>query len=220
MKKEEKNHNKKGIKKGINKNDINFYKFLLVLAVFFIIIFLVLVFIFYKPKKNDDSGLSSVGVMNPKNIGNYSYDPQKLADGKHNLFIDFNNPICSNSYSRNKVLNPKTPWCDTSVFYHDSNILNSGDIVFIRNGTDYNVLSFPVKFEDKIPINESQLQNDSNDTKDENFAIEQPNKSLDYTFYIFVGIALFLLVIIIIIVWFVIKHFKRMNEIDSLKRMN
>jgi Ca2+/Na+ antiporter len=218
MKKEEKNHNKSS-KKGFNKNDLNFYKFLLVVAVFVIIVFLVLVFIFYKPKKTEDSGLPSLGPGKQNDIGNYSYDPEKLADGKNNLFIDQNNPICSNSYSRNQVINPKTPWCDVSVFYSDNKILNDEDIVFIRNGTKYTRLSFPIKFDLTVPINQSQFQNSLNNTKNKPL-IEIPEKGFDLTFYIFVIGAIFFLIVIVIVIWFVIKYFKRMSEIDSLKRRN
>ncbi len=60
-------------------------------------------------------------------------DPNNLADGVHVLFVDQNNPSCSNSNTRSQALNPSTPWCDAG--FEKSGILQPGDNVYFKSGT-------------------------------------------------------------------------------------
>ena len=67
------------------------------------ILFLILFFLAFAPFEN-------------LAIGSYSSDPKNLADGLHILFVDQNNPNCSDSYARTQAFNPATPWCGTLRF--------------------------------------------------------------------------------------------------------
>jgi hypothetical protein len=68
-------------------------------------------------------------------------DPVGLADGVSVLFIDQDNPDCSDDHSREQALDPETPWCglgSLSDWYGctESKVLQSGDRVYITGWRD------------------------------------------------------------------------------------
>ena len=128
---------KKSYRKSAQKKKSIDYKLIYVLIILILIILFVFLLVFYKPLKNE-RGLPSLGVGKIE-ISAYNTDPLGLADFSHVLFIDRSNPNCSDSYNRTQVLNPATPWCDTSVFgiWGATSLLIPGDKVYFKNGTYY-----------------------------------------------------------------------------------
>jgi hypothetical protein len=69
----------------------------------------------------------------------YDSDTKNLANSNNVLFVDMNNPTCSDYNSRNNALNGDTPWCTLKIAMEK---VESGDIVYVKQGTynDWNYL--------------------------------------------------------------------------------
>ena len=78
----------------------------------------------------------ALGMSIGADLARADTDSVGLADGVSVLFIDQDNPDCSDDHSREQALDPETPWCglgSLSDWYGctESKVLQSGDTVYI-----------------------------------------------------------------------------------------
>lgn len=82
--------------------------------------------------------VSNTGIPPPAGDnpgGSSNSDPNNLANGSSILFVDKNNPNCSDQHVRIQALNPQTPWCGLAGLTENHGLMvRPGDTVYFRAG--------------------------------------------------------------------------------------
>ncbi|VVB78912.1 Uncharacterised protein [uncultured archaeon] len=137
-----------------------------------IVLILFLIVLFASPVIITRFSKSDINGKVTDNSYVYNADPFGIADNRHVLFVDKNNPKCNNSYTREDVMNPETPWCDNLRFGKDNSAhLYPGDKVFFRSGeyfggvyinssgTSENPISFEAYPKERVTLNCGKIFN-------------------------------------------------------------